>query len=282
MRKFRVVVFLLFFQLFPIGYLLAQQTEYRMQSEGIVPEKLLNHSNFNRSNYKDKAIFANAFLIYGTDLNQYLDRFLSHLLSDEDHLRQHVRIYILRSIEPNIYTTSDSIIIINIGLLAQIQNESELAFILSHELSHIYKHHSYTFDQFSNKEKNRQPDLFNKDHCRYDEDEIEADQFGYTHYFLPHGYKTEDIQNIFLCFEPNRIFEKKPFDFKDFILQQSYSFTGQKFLNPKDIELDHIPDLPDLTQKRIDQFKVYKRQNLYEAPNDQIFLNIKELLLMNY
>lgn len=212
----------------------AQKTNFGLQSEGEIPKVFLDYNTiYSKTNLKEKALFTNASLLYGTDLNQYLDRFLIHLLSEESILKQEVKIYLYRSVDPNIYTTSDSIIIINIGLLAQIQNESELAFILSHELAHIYKNHSYTSKGYSKKEQNQHVDLFNKEHGRSEEDELEADQFGYTHFFLTHGFKTEDIVNVFMSFEP-----------------------------------EDTPEISDFTLERIEKFNTYKQQNSLENTKD--------------
>lgn len=233
----RIVFFFFAFLFLTTGFSFSQKTTLGLQSEGYIPKKFTEYTTISlKSNIKEKTLFTHAFIIYGTDLNQYLDRFLLQLLSEEPTLKQQVKIFLYRSNEPNIYTTSDSIILINIGLLARIQNESELAFILSHELAHIYNHHSLISDKFSKKEMVQHSDLMNKEHFRSEEDELEADQFGYTHFFLPQGFKTQDIQNVFMCFEP-----------------------------------EETSEMSDFAQKRIEKFNSYKQQNSIAYTKDADF-----------
>lgn len=274
----RSVFFFLIFLVFTTGFSFAQKGNFGIQSEGEMPCQFAYYKlKENRSDFKQKALFTNTLLIYGTDLNHYLDRVIMNLLLDEPILKQKVKIYLYRSVEPNIYTTADSILIINIGLLARIQNESELAFILSHELAHLYKNHAYTSDRFSKKEKIQHEDLFNKEHFRSEEDELEADQFGYTHFFLPHGYKTQDIQNVFMCFESDRTFQLNSFHFKDFLLQQSYPFSNTNFIDNSEIDSEDSPELNDFIQQRIEKFNSYKQQNDYENQTDTEFLAYKRI-----
>lgn len=274
----RSVFLFIIFLFFTTRFSFAQNANFGLQSEGEIPDLFATYRlKGDKSDFKDKELFTNTLIIYGTDLNHYLDRVLMNLLSEEPLLKQKVKIFLYRSVEPNIYTTPDSIIIINIGLLAQIQNESELAFILSHELSHIYKNHAYTSAEFSKKEKIQHTDISNKEHFRSDDDELDADQFGYTHFFLPHGYKTPDIQNVFLCFESDRTFLKDSFHFKDFLLQQSYPFSNTNFIDHSEIESEITPELNDFTQKRIEKFNDYKQQNDYENQTDTEFLTYKRI-----
>ena len=44
--------------------------------------------------------------------------------------------------------TENGIILINMGLLAQLSNESELAFIMAHEIVHYVEHHIYQLNTY--------------------------------------------------------------------------------------------------------------------------------------
>ena len=57
---------------------------------------------------------------------------------------QPVQLFVTKSPEVNAYAFDKGVIFVNIGLLAQLENEAQLAYILAHELVHIKKKHSVT------------------------------------------------------------------------------------------------------------------------------------------
>lgn len=57
---------------------------------------------------------------------------------------QPVQLFVTKSPEVNAYAFDKGFIFVNIGLLAQLENEAQLAYILAHEMIHINKKHSVT------------------------------------------------------------------------------------------------------------------------------------------
>jgi len=85
----------------------------------------------------------------------YLKRFLNKLLPDSLKAAKNLGIYLRRDPTPNAYSSYDASIYINVGLLADIESEAALAFVLSHELAHYLGNHQLlNYHQLSKKIKN--------------------------------------------------------------------------------------------------------------------------------
>jgi Zn-dependent protease with chaperone function len=82
--------------------------------------------------------------IYDPVVLNYFDFVLKNILDNNPAIRNSdVRILINRSPRVNAYCTGEGTIIINLGLLRRIENESQLAFVISHELAHQELDHAY-------------------------------------------------------------------------------------------------------------------------------------------
>lgn len=88
-------------------------------------------------------------VIYGDPLSEYIQKIADLLLKDQQSLRKKLRFYIIKSTIANAYSTNEGIIFITTGLIAQVENEAQLAFIIAHEISHYNEKHTY--EQFVKK-----------------------------------------------------------------------------------------------------------------------------------
>lgn len=88
-------------------------------------------------------------VIYGDDLSAYIQKIADLLLKDQPAIRKKLRFYIIKSTLANAYSTNEGIIFITTGLIAQVENEAQLAFIIAHEISHYNEKHTY--EQFIKK-----------------------------------------------------------------------------------------------------------------------------------
>lgn len=95
----------------------------------------------------NKLLFSGKFL-FGDPLSNYLNEVAKKVINDEE-LYEKLNFFTFKSSSINAFSTHEGIIGINIGLLAKLETESELAFILSHEVSHFLEEHS--FDGYSEK-----------------------------------------------------------------------------------------------------------------------------------
>lgn len=78
----------------------------------------------------------------GDTVSRYAERILDKLLAKDQKLRKKINVYLLRSTEVNAFMLGNGSILLSTALMAHLQNEAQLAFILSHEIIHFREHHN--------------------------------------------------------------------------------------------------------------------------------------------
>lgn len=130
----------------------AQNDIKPMMCEGEMPRDLTmditsiskneNKTNFSKRNLLSiQELFATGQIVYGNESWKYLNKVGNKILI-ANNIKRQVSFYLLRSTSYNAFATDEGYIIVTTSLLAQVASEEELAFILSHELSHILLQHS--------------------------------------------------------------------------------------------------------------------------------------------
>lgn len=133
-----------------------------------------------------------------TKAETYLNDILKRLLPDSIKNDQKMYVYLLRDPSLNAYSSYDGSIYFNVGLLADVENEAGIAFILGHEMAHYLKRHllkSYISAVETNKYSQAQ--LATLAHVNQ-KLELEADEIGYeltnrAGYNLEAGYQIFDL-----------------------------------------------------------------------------------------
>jgi predicted Zn-dependent protease len=69
-------------------------------------------------------------------LNPYVQRVFDHIRQANPQLPP-VQLVLSRNPEPNAHAVGNSTVMLNVGLLGRLENESQLAYILCHELAHV-------------------------------------------------------------------------------------------------------------------------------------------------
>ncbi len=98
--------------------------------------------------YKDRfdeinGIFEDKEPIAAATANSYLTGIANEVISKNPELSKLApRIFFSRAYWPNAYSTGEGTIVFNIDLFVKLQNESQVAFVLCHELAHLYLDHS--------------------------------------------------------------------------------------------------------------------------------------------
>ena len=93
------------------------------------------------TNFYTDNLIRSGKVLYGDPLSNMCQR-IADKLSEYTELDRPVRIYTVKTNQVNAYSTNQGIIFVTIGLLARIENEAQLAFILAHEIGHIKERHS--------------------------------------------------------------------------------------------------------------------------------------------
>ncbi|NBU03515.1 MAG: hypothetical protein EBT60_04295 [Bacteroidetes bacterium] len=163
-------------------------------------ERLQEKDHAVRSVFGVDEILMSGRVLYGDPLSTFVEAVAEKLLkaNDREDLLDELRFYVLKSQEVNAYATSNGVVMVTVGLLSRIENESQLAFILAHEIQHYTQKHSlqqYKQRYEQNKQKGKRDEdeaikalyKFSKDH------EMEADEKGFQ---LRSGYDL--VEGVFV------------------------------------------------------------------------------------
>ena len=94
------------------------------------------------SNFEIDALLLSGKVVFNDPMSDYVNKVADKVLANDPETRKKLRFYILKSTYVNAAATNQGIIFVNMGLLAQLENESQLAYILSHEIIHYKNKHS--------------------------------------------------------------------------------------------------------------------------------------------
>lgn len=81
-------------------------------------------------------------VLFGDPMTKYVESVAKEVLKENTALFGQLQFFVLKSHIPNAYATHNGLIFVTIGLLARLENESQLAVILAHEIQHFVKKHS--------------------------------------------------------------------------------------------------------------------------------------------
>ncbi len=276
MKSYRIIKAILWLAIWILPASLAHgqssvQNFRPVESQGEMPEYLKQCISSEKSeSYSPflSTMFKRGKIVYGTSMNQYIDHIADNLLMKQPELRQQVHFYILDVPEVNAYSLKNGVILINMGLLAQVMNEAELAFVIAHEIAHFSKHHAS-----QDKEKSKDKDIISEylqQHQHSREHESEADKVGLTQYFKDSPYSHEIIDGIFdVLLYSDLPFDEVPFN-KSVVETDFYSFPDNYFLNT----VANISDRSSMVDTFLTHPNISKRRAAAKAlvrtfPNDQ-------------
>lgn len=133
--------------------------------------------------------------IYGDPISVYIDQVAQKLLKDDKQLYSKLRFYTLKSNVSNAFSTHQGIIVFTTGLISQFANETQLAYVLAHEIMHYKEEHVVqTFEwKLQNKYNRENLNQFNN---YSKEKEFEADSKA-VDLCLKAGYSATEIYNSF-------------------------------------------------------------------------------------
>jgi hypothetical protein len=159
---------------------------------------------YTTSNFLMDQLLHSGLVLFGDSVINYLNAITNEILDSNPELSRDVRVYTLLSNEANAFTAENGIILVTTGLVAQAQNEAQLAFVLCHELSHYYLKHA-----IENLEETIDQDKRQGDYAGMDKDEIDLANFRYSkerelesdkkglEYYLNTKYSISAIDGLF-------------------------------------------------------------------------------------
>ncbi|MBU0764265.1 MAG: M48 family metalloprotease [Bacteroidetes bacterium] len=216
------------------------------------------------SNYNIDQILSSGLVSFNDPLAEYVGKVADKILEKDPELRSELRFYTLRSTEVNAYATNKGIILVSTGLLAELKNEAQLAFILSHEIIHYRNKHNIEGyveqsqiirgkgDYRGTSRDDRISSVISYSH----EQEKEADEQGFRDYYEKSGYSLEDATGVcdVLLYSYLPI-EELAFN-KDFFETENLKFPDEYVLK----EIDPITAIEDYDDSKSSHPNIKKRR----------------------
>jgi hypothetical protein len=189
-----------------------------LQSEGAVPEdfsvetsqKIRNAQGERREgltakeqrvfieqvNYTIDELLKSGLVTYGDDVSLYIQR-IGDRLTANTGLQGQLRFYTLNANEANAFSTDQGMVFVTTGLIAQMTNEAQLAFVLAHEIVHYQEEHVLDLYDYVTDNKSLSYGEKVRFFSKYSRDnEFEADKLGVKLYHAA-GYAPSEITKTF-------------------------------------------------------------------------------------
>lgn len=226
--------------------------------------KQLNKELITNSHYDLKELFNNGYILLNDTISNYVNSVANIIFKSAPELGGKFRIYVIKSAEVNACCFENGTILVNIGLIAKLENEAQLASILCHEFVHYIKQHSFlrvvTFDKIkrnkTGKRKFEDKALLMYQYSKGNE--TEADTAGIT-IFSKTGYDLNDAISAL------GVLEHSQFPFNTLSLNKSsfndtyYQLPEKYFLKEADLAVNQFPT--DDTYKTHPNIQLRKLQN---------------------
>jgi beta-barrel assembly-enhancing protease len=158
------------------------------------------------SNFVIDDLLRSGYVLFNDPLGVYVTAVAEKLLEGDEVSRKRLKFYVMRSSDVNAFATDQGAILVTTGLLSQIENEAQLAFILAHEIVHFQKKHTIdmfievdAIDRGVSKNYVLKKSTFDKDLIKnsYSRDlELEADKDGLAR-FVKTKYDILSVDGVF-------------------------------------------------------------------------------------
>jgi beta-barrel assembly-enhancing protease len=113
-----------------------------LKKKDLGKSKLKNQKQFAlESNFMLDNLMESGLVLFNDPVSKYLNEVAAKLIQGDKKV-ENVKIYTLRSGSVNAFATDRGTIFVTLGLLSQLENEAQLAFILAHELTHVAENHT--------------------------------------------------------------------------------------------------------------------------------------------
>src|SRR5690554_7853402 len=94
-----------------------------------------------RTTYSLNNILKTGYVLYGDPMTLYIQKIAANLLKNEPSLKDELQFYVIKNNITNALCTDPGVIFITTGLIAQVENEAQLAYIIAHEIVHYQEKH---------------------------------------------------------------------------------------------------------------------------------------------
>ncbi|MGB0914509.1 MAG: M48 family metallopeptidase [Crocinitomicaceae bacterium] len=158
----------------------------------------LEHEFLTHIHYNIDEMLHSGIVLYGDPTTKYVNDVADKLLANNSKLKKKLQFYVMKSNVTNALSTDQGLIFVTLGLLAQIENEAQLAYVLSHEIAHYtesHVEHAYTEKTEISLESSYDDRIKNLSNYSKD-NELEADKLGIDLYHKA-GYAKSELLSAF-------------------------------------------------------------------------------------
>jgi len=220
-----------------------------------------------RSDYYMNELLTGGHVVFGDPIGTFVNQVADTLLAAHPDLRSQLRFYITKSVAANAYSTDQGIIFINIGLIARVKNEAQLAYIIAHEIVHYVKKHNITIfleeeKAYGSKRRNNEyqdlsvSEKLMRVNFRSKEIETLADHDALVNYFAGSSYDVEEVEPVFdvLLYSAypftNNAFNLSLLETKDMVLPDYYLIDDVEKLKVNENEADSMSTHPNVRKRK--------------------------------
>lgn len=108
----------------------------RSRREAKTSDRFLLESSFALDN-----MMLSGRVLFNDPVGEYLNTIKDYLLRDNPGARDSIQVFAVRSPDVNAFCTNNGIVLVHFGLLNKVENEAQIAAILSHEFQHFLEQH---------------------------------------------------------------------------------------------------------------------------------------------
>ncbi len=230
---------------------------------------------FLESNFGIDDLLQSGYVMFNDPVSEYVTEIANILLENEPRLKGKLRFYTVRSSSVNAFATNQGIVLVNMGLIAQLKNEAQLAFILAHEIAHFKEQHALKF-YLESKEIDRQNsrNIFKRKNFENTitknqfskEQESEADELG-LELFLKSKYNLQGVNGAFDVLQYSYLpfadipFDKSYFEDEYLLFKDDYQLDSIKAISTEVDEDDEESTHPSLPKRRIAADEVIRKNS---------------------
>lgn len=245
----------------PKAYNTSSYDKYRIEIAKIENGKSKNEIKSQKefaleNNFVLDDLLQSGLVLFNDEVTKYMNQ-VAKIVKNKNKNRatNKLKVYTLRSPSVNAFATDRGNIFVTLGLMARLENEAQLAYVLSHEMVHAeHGHslelflHSKDIDKESSNEKVLKESAFDENilaKCAYSKDlESEADSRGFDK-LVKTNYSVSTLNKVFDVLKYSELpFAEVPFD-KHFFESGQYQF-------PSDFWLEEVTPIAGIDENKED------------------------------
>ena len=225
-----------------------------------------------KTNYALHQLLLSGQILFNDTVGKYINKVADKLLAGNKVLRSKVHFYLANSSSVNAFSTDQGVIYVSVALISRLKTEGQLAWILSHEISHCQEKHvieNYLekVTQAPKKGKVYEADII--EFSNYSRQrELEADSLGFK-LFLKAGYDPDDaigalntLLHGYLSYERG-VFEKSFLEAPYMKFPEELWLKETKAIDDNDEYDDKKSTHPNVNKRKM---RIQAQMKSYKAP----------------